>query len=97
MSRLSYRGERTPAWSTSPLSSSEEFRLAAPEGFSTSFGAPALTVPGSLGAYPCLLVSIIAFDVEDYQMTYWGVNVLCLGIKISPGQRPSRNNPKMAT
>ena len=59
---------RTPAWLTHPLSSLEGFQLAAPEGFSVSFSAPAFTVPGSLGAYFCLLVSISAFRVEGYQM-----------------------------
>lgn len=59
---------RTPAWLTHPLSSLEGFQLAAPEGFSVSFSAPASTVPGSLGAYFCLLVSITAFSIKGYQM-----------------------------
>ena len=60
-------GERSPAWPTHLLSSPDGFRLAAPEGFSVSFGAPAFTVPGSLGAYFSLLVSILASDIKDYQ------------------------------
>ena len=46
-------------------------QLAAPEGYSVKFDAPASTVPGSLYTYPYLLVSIIAINENRTIVLAW--------------------------
>ena len=41
-------------------------------------GVPAYTVPGSLSAYPYLLVSIIAFIDKPYHVGCQAVNITCV-------------------